>query len=306
MPSTLFPDLPDKPNAHPIGNGYSLEKLQDNLIILYHKGQVVESYSLKNGMDKRVLVVNLVNNKKVTKSLLATALGISRQSIDNWLAYYKRNGYEGLINSYKGGIGEGRQAVSASLYTGNKSVDLQEQRQAFKQAVAKVQPELDFDPSDSDLCGAFEEQYEEEENHYGGSFIYYAIFEDILDLSNFLHTHLGAYSLLIRLFLMMQINQLGSLEQLKVIYKKSFGRLLGIKTLPSRPVLTQLVGDVLEQTDTTELKDSFITHQVLHDLVNLEELYLDGHFIPYTGKTKERFLYATPTNGARSNGVVYS
>jgi len=284
MSLNLFPDLAPNPNVHVIGNGYGLEKLQDNLVVLYYKDQVKETHEFKNGLDKRVFVVNLVNNKKVTKSLLAQALGISRQSIDDWLSYYERSGYEGLINSYKGSVKQGRKEEAVHLSSGNKSLSLQAARQESKQALLLVQPELDFPKQEGSLPDNFAMEYEEEENHYGGSFIYWAIFEADLGMSKFLNPHLGAYSLVIWLFLMMQVNKLGSLEQLKVVYKKSFGRLLGLDRLPSRPVLNQLLADTVNKKETSLLKENFSSYQIKEGLVEIKEFYLDGHFIPYTGK----------------------
>lgn len=115
MSLNLFPDQKVDPSIQSIGKGFWLKWLQENLIIIYHKGVVIETHEFKNGMDKRILVVDLVTKRKVTKYLLSTALGISRQSIDDWLALYERSGYEGLINSYKGGTKQGRQATSEKL-----------------------------------------------------------------------------------------------------------------------------------------------------------------------------------------------
>ena len=78
------------------------------------------------------------------------------------------------------------------------------------------------------------------------------------------------------------------MEQLKTVYKKEFGKLLGLNNLPSAPELWKRIHEHVNQTKETSKKTlkAFFKHQVLRGIVGVFNLFIDGHFIPYYEKGK--------------------
>ncbi|HIE54741.1 MAG TPA: hypothetical protein EYP90_06110 [Chromatiaceae bacterium] len=96
----------------------------------------------------------------------------------------------------------------------------------------------------------------------------------------------GRYSTVIYLFVMMHVNRIGSLEQFKTVFKKEFGVLLGLPKLLSAPKLWKMIHEAVSLKKSLALRLHFFKYQMQKGLVSLWYLFIDGHFIPYTGKKK--------------------
>lgn len=142
----LFPDQADtaRGSRKPIGKGYSIEWHTDTFLTIYRSGVPYKTTQIKAAIDKRILVVDLIIDGGVTKSALADALGVSRQSIDNWIDTFKKSGYEGLVNSYKGGRERGRGEHTQKLPRGNKARQLEEERRRKREEEQKRQLGIEF------------------------------------------------------------------------------------------------------------------------------------------------------------------
>ena len=85
-----------------IGEGHALKKTSDKDIVhLYKNGIFIKAQPLRPVIDKRLFVVDLVERQGVNRTKLASSLGISRQSINNWVDTYRKNGSTGLVNNTK-------------------------------------------------------------------------------------------------------------------------------------------------------------------------------------------------------------
>ena len=84
----------------------------------------------------------------------------------------------------------------------------------------------------------------------------------------------------------MHINQISSVEQLKVVHKHEFGRIIGKNKLASLPMLWTDIHQGVDQRKSNELHDKVFNYQCVKGLVGLENLFVDGHFIPYYGNEK--------------------
>jgi len=166
-----------------VGNGYSIEWVSDKHLIIYRYGVPYKKTEIRAAIGRRRLVVELVLEGGVTKSRLAEALNISRQSIDTWIETFKRAGFEGLVNSYKGSRQSGREENSAKLPRGNKARQLEDERRRKREELEKQQLIIDFESSESgaerDQPDVFNERYEFEENRYAGGFLYWGIFQHV-------------------------------------------------------------------------------------------------------------------------------
>jgi len=312
----LFPEDEKQYTGVPIGNGYSIEWVASKIVRVYRYGVPFKIVEINAAIDKRILAVELAFGSGVIKTRLSEALKISRQSLDTWLNTFTKSGFEGLVNSYRGGIQSGRTDNSEKLPVGNKARQLEYERKLKREQTQEQQLEISFgvDRSQNELTDSgepkseinsvvdgngklsklsepivselFEETYDYRENRHAGSFLYWAIFQVFFGFMNLCSEKLDHYAVVIYLFAAMQINKIGAVEQLKTVYKREFGNLIGIKQLFSKPNLWKLIHNLCALEKSKSLIRSFFHYQAKKSLVALHWLYIDGHFVPYYGKER--------------------
>lgn len=282
----LFPQVDMDENMIHIGAGFSLKRISDKHILIYSPLGFYKAVELKEQIDTRLLVIELVNQHNIKKNLLATALKISRQSIHNWLEAYEKWGYEGLISSTRVKNGNGI-PVPPMRPVGNKARQLEVERKKAQEIIDSQNMTLCFTDTigtQKDSPDIFNEEHEFEENRYAGSFLYWGIFQHYYRFMGFIESHLGKYAMVVYLYAMMQINRLPSIEQLKTVFKKEFGQILGLKKIFCRSLLWALIHGCCEQKVSLNTLQSFYHRQGQLGVVSLNPLFIDGHFIPYYGK----------------------
>ena len=305
-----------------IGGGYSIEWRSVKLVAVRRYGVPYRHVEINTGIDKRRLAVELILEGQIDKSKLAMALRVSRQSLNNWENTFFKSGFEGLVNSYKGGTRKGRADKADKLPTGNKARQLEQERRQKRENLQEQQLQISFESSEiaessydkatqqeqeapveaeprtidfkdieqapayqeAQLPELFEQTYDFKENRYAGSFIYWGIFQNAFNVMGLCRRIIGHYSVIIYLFAMMMVNGFGSIEQLKTVYKREFGNLVGIRQLLSKPNIWKLVHNLCRLGKSGELIEKFFHEQAKKSLVALYWLYIDGHFVPYYGK----------------------
>lgn len=299
MDSMLFEDQEQKGGFELIGQGFALKKTSDpDKVHLYKNGIFMKEQILKPAIEKRLFVIDLVERQGVTKSKLADALQISRQSIDNWLGTYRRYGSQGLINNTKDSWKK-----NPKRFTGNKARDLKQERHKEKQELEKQALTIQFDspPEVEELyCGPARSLYTEEfdyrENRYSGNLLYVGMGIRSLNLINQLSALAEQYLWIPLMFLMMHVNRLSSVEQLKTVYLKEFGQVIGLKKLWNLNLIREQIGELIGQKNALKARYHFIQLQVFYGIVSIWRLFLDGHFVPYSGKEKVHKGYCTQRN----------
>jgi transposase len=293
----LFPTKSQDDTRISIGNGFAIEWLGKSYLTVYRYGIPYKICHIKEAIDRRTVVVELVLECGVTKSRLAEAFGISRQSIDNWVDTFKKSGREGLINSYKGSRRKGRQEHAQELPVGNKARQLEAERRRVREEALSRQMSLSLEEPRLVALGErpeiFNETHEFQESRYAGSFLYWGIFQRFFDFMSCCESYLGRYALVVYLFAMMLIHNLRSVERLKTVYRREFGRILGLKQLFSKEILWGKIRQACAQKVSLALVEEFFKRQAQLGLVSLWCIYIDGHFIPYYGKEKVRSGYYT-------------
>ncbi len=298
--TNLFDNTDRSDNRKGIGNGYSIEWKSNKILNVYRGGTVVKTACINEPIDRRRLVVELVLENGVVKSHLAAALGISRQSIDNWVDTYKKSGFEGLVHSYKGSKGQGRNENAERLPTGNKARILEKERKSEREELQEKQLLLSLEELKESERGEktehpdiFNEDHGFEENRYAGALIYWGIFQHYFNFMAQSCSFLGRHSMVVYLFAMMLIHNIPSVERLKTVFKREFGKLLGVKQLFSKPVIWKMIHDACHLGLAERLKEAFFRRQARKGMVALYWLYIDGHFIPHYGKEKIHAGYYT-------------
>lgn len=279
-----------------IGQGFALKKTSDNnKVHLYKNGEFVKEQVLTPAIEKRLFVVDLVERQGVTRTKLADSLDLSRQSINNWVDTYRKDGSNGLINNSKDSWKK-----NPKRFTGNKARDLEQERVEDNQEQERNQLSISFDQEihvEQKHCGPANELYFQEfdyqQNRYSGSMLYVGILIEKFNFLKQLSSLAGDCLWIPFMFLLMHVNKISSSEQLKTVYRREFGRLLGLDKLPHlekvRENITELIG--LKQVNQAVIK--FFKVQVIKGVVSIWRIFLDGHFVPYTGKEKVHKSYCT-------------
>ena len=297
--NTLFDDA-EKSTKMLIGKGLHIV-IKDNFVDVYRNYNHVETKSIKKDFEKRLAVVQLVNNYFAKKNKLALAFSISRQTINNWLDSYAKHELLGLINNSKDSWKK-----NPHRFKGNKARDLEQERLINKDLSKKkkIQEEneqelsLDFEtpaivPLSTDL---YKEDYNFENNRYAGNFLIMAMLEHLYqfhDLSGGIYD--GKVSFLY-LFITMHTQNVSSIEQLKVMNKHELGRILGMSKLPSLPTVWTDIHTGVNKKKSKEFSKNIFDYQALNGLVGLGELSLDGHLFPYYGKETIHKAHFTQRN----------
>lgn len=303
---TLFNDIKDTTHK-PIGNNYSLVFLSGHNIAVYQAGRFLKQLKIDDQFDKRLFVIDLIERHGVTKSKLADVLWVSRTSVDVWLELYRSGGQKALINSTKKGVGrkkansqekgiarpEGDKHSWAEKHKEERKNAETEKRQQQEKCQLTISPSGEKPRKNKDTEHFIDEF--EEGNRFAGSFIYWSIFQANNDIMSLIHTSYGKCSTVFYMFFMMHVNKISSIEQLKTIFKNEFGRLIGLKRLPNLPAIRSLLHETVSINISKTVIRDYFKHQIHKGLVSLWYLFIDGHFIPYTGKEKVHKNFHTQT-----------
>lgn len=298
--NTLFPD--DKIiDLTPIDKGYGIKKMPGDQIALYFYDKLLKTTPITPQIELRLFVIDLVLRYSLKKSRIAKALGISRQSIDNWLDIYHLEGLAGLSNNPRG-------------FSGNKARQLETQREEQRKELAGAQLQFNFC---FDIEGG-QKKIEKEETpfstendwqatRYAGVFIYQIALVSVWDWFRLIIGYFGNQYKLFQAFLLMVARDIGSIEQIKNVVQHEAGLILGLNQFPSRGKMWELFYQVFDQRISKQLLKDFFRYQVLNGIVNLWLWFIDGHRLSYTGKHKTHHTYNTqrrmPEPG-RTNMVV--
>ncbi len=295
--NTLFNNNKDM-EIKPIGNNFGLKRIGESKFILYRSGVPDKEVDFKSSLDKRIFTVDLVLKHGVIKSRVADVLNVTRKTVDVWLETYQQGGSAALVNSTKKGVGRKKERDIARP-GGNKFneyAEYKKQEQEREYEIDKLQVNINF-PGVKDekvpRSDLFSNEHDWRENRYAGSYIYWAMFQgryNVISLFTWLY---DKCNVVMYLFLMMHVAGIDTIEQLKTVYKKEFGSLAGIKCLPSHPVLWKMIHDAVSLKRSCQAINHFFKSQIARGFVSLWHLFIDGHFIGYTGKAKVHKNYHT-------------
>lgn len=279
-----------------LGGGYALKKTSNmDIVHLYRSGVFIKEQVLVPQIEKRLFVVDLVERHGVTKTKLAFSLGISRQSIDNWIQTYRKSGSNGLINNTKDSWKK-----NPKRFTGNKARDLESGRREKQQALEGNELTLNFDKEtevEENHCGAanalYNEVFDYQENRYGGSFIYVAILQSKFNYLRQLSSIVDKYIWLPFMFVMMHVNNILSVEQFKTNYRKEFGQIMGLRAIPHLTKIRESIWELNALKEASNAMVKFFKLQVITGIVSVWRIFLDGHLVPYSGKEKIHKAHST-------------
>lgn len=239
-----------------------------------------------------MLVVQLVLDYKVQKTKLAEVFSISsRQTIDNWIASYKKDSLKGLINSTKN-------QGNSNRSKGTKAKQHASERIIKKQQVEKLQltfedikvPEVkDIDDRDE----PYAEPIERQANRYAGIFAVMILLISEYKWFNWVIGFFGNTYKIFQIFVLMSIKNIRSIEQLKNIRLKEAGAIIGIGKIPSLPGVWELFYKAAKKKLSISLLSCFFSWQITRGFVSNRFWFTDGHVLPYSGNKKMHVIYNT-------------
>jgi transposase-like protein len=298
--NTLFPTAKST-DLIPIGNGFGLKKISDDRVEFYHFEKLQKVVPLKPQIEFRLFVIDIARSYALKKSKIAEALGISRQSIDNWLDIYHQYGISGLENSPR-------------TPTGNKArtLELQRKEEREKQEQKEFHFNFSFDHQGDEKRveqeeSPFQREHPWQKSRYAGIFVHQVTLMSTWQWFKFTIGYFGERYKLFQVFLLMIYRNIGSIEQTKHIRKDEARVILGLPQFPGKDKLWEWFYQASGECLSSRLLKDFFRFQILRGIVNLWFWFIDGHRLGYTGKRKVHHTYNTqrqmPEPG-RTNMVV--
>lgn len=303
MQQYLFPEMSKKKdnNTKMIGANLSLvfNRRNKHLVTFKNRDVIIKKVDLSDKPAKKLLIVEAVE-LGATKSRLAKALNISRQTVDNYIESKNRFGTEGLLGGYNPNMGknlaEHRRLTQQNRIQGNKAVILAEERKAKRIENQKKQLELDFEygsktvPKDEQ---PFNSLHDWKFTRFAGIFPYLVV---LISRNRWLKLIMGyfgsAYKIFL-VFLLMTARNIKSIEQLKNVNREEAGLVLGIGKLPHVKGVWQWFYAACNLRRSISVCKSFFKQQIVCGLVSAWIWFTDGHLLPYSGKKKVHFAFNT-------------
>ncbi len=268
----------------------------ETLATLYHNDVLVKTADLTDKVAKRFFVVEAVE-LGATKTRLADALDISRQTIHNYLESKKHFGVEGLIRNYTPAKGatlrQYREALADEGLKGNKARQLGQIRKEERERL-DTQAELPFgdrtlDPEDQ----PFSEKHDWKATRYAGVFTYLITLIHLNDWVRMTSSFLGSKYKLLLVFVLMIAKNIRSIEQLKNLRGREGGLILGIRNLPDKTKARIWLYSACKLEVARQMLYHLTLQQIRSGIVGKWLLFVDGHLLPYTGKNKVHQAFNT-------------
>jgi len=281
---------------HFIGSGFEARLFRQNVFI--------RTVDLSDKTAKRLFVVDTVE-LGATKALLATALGISRQTIHNYIEMQRNFGREGLINSYHAANSKNRatqrKEQKEKLSKGNKARRLEAMRREEREAKERKEEQQSlFSNTATDSVQKisskeqpFSQVHDWKATRYAGVFLYLICLMGEFRWFDFVVGHFGGAYKIFMIFVLMVGRNIPSIEQLKNIRAGEAGAILGLGKLPSKPKLWEWFYTAADMKKSELLRNDYFRHQIRTGVVSVWLWFIDGHLLPYSGKEKVHYSYNT-------------
>jgi len=305
---TLFSNPNDKDdNKIALGNGIFIEIRRDypRSAYLYRRDILIKKVVLSDKIARRIFIVEAVELGAM-KSRLASALKMSRQTIDNYLDTKKYFGLEGLVQGYSPSVSKSHRkqreihANDPGRIPGNKAKQLAEIRREARENQEKQQQTFNFtfgyDPQ-AHAVAEDDQPYSEEHDwiktRYAGVFVYVIALISQWRWLQLVMGYFGSAYKIFMVFVLMAAKNIRSLEQLKNVRLREGGVLLGLRKIPCKPVVWEWFYRVADRGISTILKSNYFRYQVFAGMVGIWLWFTDGHLLPYTGKARVHQGYNT-------------
>jgi hypothetical protein len=305
----LFSSVNDKPkNQFDLGKGLIFEVKENypQTAILSQNGIVIKRCKLADKTAKKLLVIEALEHGAM-KSRLASALQMSRQTIDNYQGTVKHFGLDGLVKGYDPSVSKSvrvqreKHAERNKRIPGNRARQLEQIRRKKRQAREEQKHEqsvFKFGYEHSAILveaenQPFSEQHDWEPSRYAGVATYLIVLITEWKWLQLVMGYFGSAFKIFMVFLLMASRNIRSIENLKNVRHREAGIVLGLRQLASKPKLWQWFYNVSDKGRSISLLSDYFRYQISSGLVGLQFWFSDGHLLPYTGKQPVHYSYNT-------------
>ncbi len=303
MQKELFPEMLQKKNDNTklIGANLSLifNKSNKHLITVKNRNVIVKKVDISDKVAKKILVIELVE-LGATKSLLAKAIGISRQTIHNYIESRKTFGLAGLLGGYNPKMGknlaEHRRLTQSERIQGTKAIILADMRKTKRIENVKKQSEFDFEFGEATVPKEdqpFNALHDWKSTRYAGVFPYLMVLINTNQWLKLIMGYFGSAYKIFLVFMLMTARNYKSIEQLKNVNQKEAGLIMGFSKIPNKNGVWKWFYAVCDLRRSNFLCSSFFKQQLLSGVIGVWAWYIDGHLLPYTGHQKVHYSYNT-------------
>ncbi len=95
------------------------------------------------------------------------------------------------------------------------------------------------------------------------------------------------------MFVMMHVNKILSIGQLKTAYRREFGQIIGLKALAHSVKVCESIWGLVALKQAAQGMSKFFKIQIINGVVSIWRIFLDGHLVPYSGKEKIHKAHST-------------
>jgi hypothetical protein len=308
MQKELFPDFGnDEKNKFAVGNGLTLTLKEGYPLtaILHRNREFLKEANLNDKLEKKLFIIEAVTLGAM-KLRLASALGISRQTIDNYIDIKEHFGHEGLVRGYSLSDSKSLQAQRKKNAERTEQVQtniieqLTQKRREAREAKESREQELPFNFGYNENAKTatvkdqpYSEEHDWEKTRYAGTFIYLITLISKWKWLQLVMGYFGDKYHIFMIFILMAARNIRSIEQLKNLRSREAGIVLGIKKIPIKPKVWERFYSAAEMRISSSLIFDFFRYQIYTGLVGIWLWFTDGHLLPYTGKEKVHYSYNT-------------
>jgi len=270
-----------------LGNGLTAERDKKH-ITLYKNGGLLKRVDISQATTRRLFIVELVIDLGVSKTDVAEALDISRETVYNTLDTYEHFGVDGLLHSEKRGTGNKARLHEQRRRSRQRDDDQRQQDDQTTLPLTTAEP-LTAEPAPEN----FNTTHDWQPSRYAGGMIFSAVLEKDWNFTAFFAKTYGKLANVFIFLAQMLVHGIKSIEQLKAVKSRELGVVCGVDRAPSRTKFSQWLHTAAEKAQGLALIKQFFVNQIKAGLVSCYILYVDGNFIPYSGKERVHKGYFT-------------
>ncbi len=305
----LFPNdinIPDKSKFILCTGMYlKIEGGYSPIASLYIAGVFVRRVKLKDKIEKKLFILDVIE-LGAQKTKLAIALGVSRQSIDNYLNIRKYFGLEGIIRGYSLKDTKNIRNKRKKYMEDNniepcgiveQIAEIKRKEKAEKEALLLDLPFTFGSNEDAEPVEAKDQPFADEHDwtvsRYAGTFVYIIALISQWKWLKLIMGYFGNNYRIFMVFLLMVARNTRSIEQIKNIRSKEAGIVIGIKQIINRHKVWEWFYSAADMRTTSHIISDYFRFQLYAGIVGTWMWFIDGHLLPYTGKSKVHYSYNT-------------
>ncbi len=267
-----------KVSSTALGKGMrlELENPRKGRAVMYRGDFPIKTVDLGDKVAKKLFITEAIE-LGANQSRLATALGVSRQTLHNYREIKAYFGVQGLIDDYRMADGtdveQQRALHDEQRPPGNKAQEVAALRAEERASAVAAQERLNFSfGEDAKEVGRadqpFAKEHDWQASRYAGCFVYWPTLIARWRWLELVMGHFGAGWRIFAVFLLMAGLDIRSIEQLKHVRSKEAARVLGLAGMGAKTQIWEWFYAVARQGLAKALLEDYCRYQIRAGLVS--------------------------------------